>query len=89
MYVAWVSAKVIKCFYLNFIFIFKITFFFLDVTTKEYLLVMQYANGGDLQNYLKNRNLSWNDKKKLAHQIADGLNYLHNENVLHKDLVCV
>ncbi|PKC74017.1 kinase-like protein [Rhizophagus irregularis] len=58
----------------------------LDVTTKEYLLVMQYANGGDLQNYLNNRNLSWNDKKKLSYQIADGLNYLHNENVLHKDL---
>lgn len=50
---------------------------------------MQYANGGDLQNYLNNRNLSWNDKKKLSYQIADGLNYLHNENVLHKDLVCV
>ncbi|GBC08805.1 hypothetical protein RclHR1_00840006 [Rhizophagus clarus] len=57
-----------------------------DDLTKEYLLVMQYANEGDLQNYLTNRNLSWDVKKKLAYQIADGLNYLHNENVLHKDL---
>ncbi|PKC10498.1 kinase-like protein [Rhizophagus irregularis] len=31
-------------------------------------------------------NLTWNDKKKLAFQIADGLNYLHNENILHRDL---
>ncbi|CAB4473008.1 unnamed protein product [Rhizophagus irregularis] len=59
-----------------------------DVTTKEYLLVMQYANGGDLRNYLKDnfKKLTWEDKKRLAFQIADGLNYLHNENVLHRDL---
>jgi len=51
---------------------------------------MQYADGGDLRNYLDNyfKNLTWDDKKKLAFQIADGLNYLHNENVLHRDLVC-
>ncbi|CAG8742349.1 21117_t:CDS:2, partial [Rhizophagus irregularis] len=48
-----------------------------------------YANDGDLQNYLKNtfKDLTWDDKKKLAFQIADGLNYLHNENILHRDLV--
>ncbi|CAB5342192.1 unnamed protein product [Rhizophagus irregularis] len=55
---------------------------------KDYLLVTEYADGGDLRNYLKNnfKNLTWHDKKKLAYQIADGLNYLHNENVLHRDL---
>ncbi|PKY38180.1 kinase-like protein [Rhizophagus irregularis] len=49
---------------------------------------MQYANGGDLRNYLKDnfKKLTWGDKKRLAFQIADGLNYLHNENVLHRDL---
>ncbi|CAI2167259.1 5713_t:CDS:2 [Funneliformis geosporum] len=55
--------------------------------TNEFLLVMQYANDGDLQSYLKNNfnNLNWNDKKMLAFQIADGLNYLHNKDVLHRD----
>ena len=50
---------------------------------------MQYADGGDLRNYLKNnfKDLNWNNKKILAFQIADGLNYLHKENVLHRDLV--
>ncbi|CAI2165233.1 4308_t:CDS:2 [Funneliformis geosporum] len=49
---------------------------------------MEFANGGNLQNYLKHnfRDLTWSDKKKLAFQIADGLNYLHNEDVLHRDL---
>ncbi|RIA79687.1 kinase-like domain-containing protein [Glomus cerebriforme] len=49
---------------------------------------MQYADCGDLRHYLKNnfKNLNWIDKKKLAFQIAEGLNYLHNENVLHRDL---
>jgi serine/threonine protein kinase len=52
---------------------------------------MQYADGGDLENYLKNNfeSLTWNDKKRLAFQIADGLNYLHYENILHRDLVSI
>ncbi|PKC13679.1 kinase-like protein [Rhizophagus irregularis] len=55
---------------------------------KDYLLITQYADGGDLRNYLKNnfKKLTWDDKKKLAFQIADGLNYLHKENILHRDL---
>ncbi|CAI2179327.1 17346_t:CDS:10, partial [Funneliformis geosporum] len=54
----------------------------------DYLLIMQYANNGDLKNYLEKNyiNLTWKDKKKLAFQIDDVLNYLHNENILHRDL---
>ena len=50
---------------------------------------MEYADGGDLQNYLKKNfnNLSW--EIDLAFQIAKGLSYLHNENILHKDLVSI
>ena len=52
---------------------------------------MQFADGGDLRNYLKNnfKNLTWKDKEKTAFQIVDGLNYLHTEGVLHRDLVSI
>ncbi|CAG8488544.1 10953_t:CDS:2, partial [Funneliformis mosseae] len=59
-----------------------------EPNSKDYLLIMQYANGGDLQNYLEKnfKSLTWFHKKILAFQIAEGLNYLHNENILHRDL---
>ena len=52
---------------------------------------MQYVNNCDLQSYLNNnfKNLTLGDKKRLVFQIADGLNYLHNEKVLHRDLASI
>jgi serine/threonine protein kinase len=95
LYIVLVLAKVIKTIlyypYLFFSCPNNFSFFFLDVKTKDYLLVTQYADGGDLRSYLKknSKKLAWYDKKKLAYQIADGLNYLHSENVLHRDLVSI
>jgi len=50
---------------------------------------MEYANEGDLRMFLsKNfKDLDWNKKFKLALNITNGLYYLHNENILHRDLV--
>ena len=52
-------------------------------------MVLQIADSGNLRSYLKNNfnNVTWNDKKKFAFQIAEGLNYLHNKDILHKNLV--
>ncbi|CAB4395942.1 unnamed protein product [Rhizophagus irregularis] len=48
--------------------------------TKKYLLVMEYADGGSLSNYLKKNfeKLTWDDKLKLAYQLASA----HSNNVL-------
>ncbi|RIA85478.1 kinase-like domain-containing protein [Glomus cerebriforme] len=60
-----------------------------DEITKEYLFIMQYADGGDLRNYLKHHfsELTWEDHKiQLAYQVTEGIKYLHGENILHRDL---
>ncbi|GBB96583.1 hypothetical protein RclHR1_02790006 [Rhizophagus clarus] len=59
-----------------------------DDKSKRYMLVMEYANGGTLHNYLvKNSyNLSWKDKYNLAFQLASAVLCLHDENIIHCDL---
>lgn len=57
----------------------------------RYMLVMDDADGGTLQDYLKKNfhNLTWNDKFNLAFQLANAVSYLHEEGIkiVHGDLV--
>jgi len=53
----------------------------------HYSLVMEYADSGTLQSYLKENNLSWNDKFNIAYQLACAVTCLHNEGIVHSDLV--
>jgi serine/threonine protein kinase len=50
---------------------------------------MEYADSGPLKSYLKeNFNyLTWNDKYNLAYQLACAVSCLHNEGIVHRDLV--
>jgi serine/threonine protein kinase len=50
---------------------------------------MEYADGGSLQNYLKRNfsKLTWNDKYNLAYQLTCAVLCLHNEEIMHCDLV--
>ena len=50
---------------------------------------MEYADGGTLRNYLKEHfdDLTWNDKFNLALQLAYGVSCLHDEGIVHRDLV--
>ena len=50
---------------------------------------MEYANEGDLRMFLSKNfeSLDWNKKFRLALDITNGLHYLHNEDILHRDLV--
>ena len=49
---------------------------------------MEYADGGSLRNYLaKNPELPWEEKCQFACQLARAVSCLHNENIVHCDLV--
>ncbi len=54
-----------------------------------YLLVTEYADGGTLQSYLKKsfNNFTWNDKYNLAYQLSGAVLCLHEEGIVHRDLV--
>jgi serine/threonine protein kinase len=53
---------------------------------------MEYADGNSLNNYLKENfvKLTWEDKLKLAYQLASAvlcMHKLHDEDIIHHDLV--
>ncbi|RIB17957.1 kinase-like domain-containing protein, partial [Gigaspora rosea] len=51
-------------------------------------MVLQYANNGDLRNYLSNNfpKLNWATKIRMAKEISSGVNFLHSFDVVHRDL---
>src|SRR5437764_14370381 len=58
-----------------------------DPNTKEYILVMRYANDGSLTDYItkKFKNLKWKDKIKTLYGIIFGLNNINQEKLVHGD----
>ncbi|KAF0421273.1 kinase-like protein [Gigaspora margarita] len=54
----------------------------------DYNMILQYADGGNLREYLKINysKLSWSEKLRIATEIAQGLLTLHEHGIIHKDL---
>ncbi|GBC05825.1 hypothetical protein RclHR1_06450003 [Rhizophagus clarus] len=52
------------------------------------ILVFEYANEGNLRDYLgtKFAYLNWNDKIQMALDITSGLRFLHSKEIIHRDL---
>ena len=50
---------------------------------------MEYADGDTLRNYLKKNFsiLTWDDKYNFAYQLACAVSCLHDEGIVHRDLV--
>ena len=48
---------------------------------------MEYCEGGDLFLYLKNNEKLTEDKvRDIGKQLAKGINYMHDLNIIHRDL---
>jgi serine/threonine protein kinase len=54
-------------------------------------MVLEYANNGNLRDYLRNKeifdSLQWEDKIRMALDITCGLKCLHSKEIIHRDLV--
>ncbi|CAB5357673.1 unnamed protein product [Rhizophagus irregularis] len=55
---------------------------------KKYMLVLEYADSGTLNNYLKENfdELDWTHKYELAQQLASAVTCIHDEGIIHRDL---
>jgi serine/threonine protein kinase len=65
-----------------------LTYFYLG--EEKYSLVLEYAEGGTLRNYLRNSNITfkWEDQLRFAKEIASAILWLHNvKEIIHGDLV--
>ncbi|RIB28060.1 kinase-like domain-containing protein [Gigaspora rosea] len=60
--------------------------------TKNFMIILQFANDGNLRDYLKQRHekglykILWTELMQIAIGIAIGLAYLHKKNIVHRDL---
>ncbi|KRX90422.1 Tyrosine-protein kinase Fer, partial [Trichinella pseudospiralis] len=50
------------------------------------MMVMKYANGGSLENYLKNHSTNIKRKIKFCLQIASAVQYLKRKDLIHRDI---
>ncbi|CAG8618070.1 41_t:CDS:2 [Acaulospora morrowiae] len=59
-----------------------------DPKTKNTIMVLNYANEGNLQSYIRKNwlKLTWRKKIKFALDIASGIEHLHKFKIIHRDL---
>jgi len=54
----------------------------------NYSLVLEYADGGTLRNYLRNTTFEWKSQLRFAKEIASAISWLHDDKeIIHGDLV--
>jgi serine/threonine protein kinase len=58
-----------------------------DPDTKDYVMVLQYANGGDLNNWINNsyKDFDWLSKINILIRIIMGLKTIHQKQIIHRD----
>ena len=63
----------------------------LNLLEKRYALVTEYADSGTLLAYFRRNfgKLTWSYKYSLAYQLSSVVLYLHDEKIIHRDLVTI
>lgn len=53
------------------------------------MVMLEYGDGGSLREYLQNNseNLHWSIRLKFARQLSKAIEFLHEKNLIHKNLV--
>jgi serine/threonine protein kinase len=53
----------------------------------EFYMVMQYARGGELGEYIRNKQIlsEW-ESRRIFKQLHEAVRYIHSRNVIHRDL---
>jgi len=60
-----------------------------DTDAGHMYIVQEFVQGGSLLSKLqKNKNISWNERTRMALEIARSLMYLHGRSCMHRDLKC-
>ena len=69
----------------------NIFFLIIDPIYDNYIMILQYANQGNLREYLKINfpSLQWKDKIQMALDVTCGLKYIHSKKIIHQDLVMI
>ncbi|CAG8472010.1 31058_t:CDS:2 [Racocetra persica] len=57
-----------------------------EIMPSNYMLMFEFADNGTLCEYLHTKVLTWNDRFKLAYQIASAIKCLHSHNIVHGNL---
>ncbi|KAK7437405.1 hypothetical protein VKT23_018650 [Stygiomarasmius scandens] len=60
--------------------------YFLDSTKQRVCLISPWMENGNLRKYLSNHPVEFEDRIRLAYDVACGLSYLHEEKIIHGDL---
>ncbi|KAF9168194.1 hypothetical protein DFQ26_000761 [Actinomortierella ambigua] len=50
------------------------------------VIIMEYAAGGSLMEAIERGGLDWHNKTKIAREIACGLEFMHERDILHREL---
>ncbi len=56
--------------------------------TMDFIFIMEYYESGDLGYFLTKKfyDIDWNDKLDILNYIISGLDYIHGQKVIHRDL---